>query len=194
MTTCPYCSTGLEGAPRVCASCGRALIQRCVACAEDIPVLSQVCPLCKTPQSAYAKPAPPPAPLQPAPYRVMPIGEDRNIVLILVLWFVTCGLWGLVALYQAGSDLKTHRPQADISPGLDIFLGIVTCGIWFIFAVYKYAQILRDLSAEEGGPVQDVTTICLVLQICKYFGCPGIISVMVLQNELNVHWRRHLPA
>ncbi|HEY3492423.1 MAG TPA: DUF4234 domain-containing protein [Solirubrobacterales bacterium] len=195
MVTCPYCSTGLEGAPRVCAQCGRALVQRCVACAEDIPVLSQVCPLCKTPQSERmpAKPAPV-VPYAPAPAQVHPIGEDRSIILVLVLWFVTCGVWGLVALYQIGSDLKTHRPQADISPGLDILLGILTCGIWFIFAVYKYAQILREISEQERGPVQDVTTICLVLQICKYFGCPGIISVMFLQNELNVHWRRHLPA
>ena len=112
--------------------------------------------------------------------------------MILVLWFVTCGIWGLVALYQAGSDLNAHRKRSEeLNPGLDIFLGILTCGIWFVYVLYKYAQVLKEITEQEGGPVQDVTTICLVLQICKYFGCPGVVSVLILQNELNVHWRRH---
>ncbi|HZL72122.1 MAG TPA: DUF4234 domain-containing protein, partial [Planctomycetota bacterium] len=105
-----------------------------------------------------------------------------------------CGIWGLVAFYQIGSDLNAHRKRNDLSPGVDILLGFLTCGLWFVYAVYKYAQVLREISEEEGGPVQDVTTICLVLQVAKYFGCPGIVSVMVLQNEMNTHWNRHQPT
>ena len=192
MNSCPYCAKGVDAGSRVCKSCGRALVQRCLACAEDIPVLSQVCPICKSPQNVPlpAQPQATPAPA-PAPYAVAaPIGEQRNIVLLLVLWFFTCGIWGLVAMYQIATELNAHRRRNELSPGVDILLGIITCGIWWIFAVYKYAEVLREISAEEGT-VQDVTTICLVLEVLKYFGCPGIISVMILQNELNTHWQRH---
>src|SRR5262245_49179699 len=186
MTSCPYCSKGVEEGSRVCKSCGRALVQRCLACAEDIPVLSQVCPICKSPQNVPLPAQPPAVPqFTPAPGAGGPIGAERNVVLILVLWFVTCGIYGLVAFYQIGCDLNAHRRRNQLSPGVDILLGFLTCGIWWIFAVYKYAEVLREITAEEGGPVQDVTTICLVLEVLKYFGCPGIVSVMVLQNELN---------
>jgi len=165
-----------------------------LACAEDIPVLSQVCPLCKSAQNvpqpapmAPMTPPPPPGPLSAGG----PIGAERNIVMILVLWFFTCGIYGLVATYQAGSDLNAHRRRSDLNPGLDILLGILTCGVWFVYVLYRYADVLKEISTEEGGPVQDVTTPCLVLQICKYVGCPGIISLLVLQNEMNNHWRRH---
>jgi hypothetical protein len=184
MTTCPYCSAAVKGA-RVCGKCGRALIQRCPACAEDIPVLSAVCPRCGTPQSVA--PAPRPAILNYPGW----IAAERNVLVILLLWFVTCGLWGLVAMYQIGTDLREHGRRSDINPGLDILLGILTCGLWWIYTMNLYASALRDLSAAEGGPTQDVTVLCTVLEICRYFLCPGIISTMVLQNELNQHWRRH---
>jgi hypothetical protein len=193
MANCPYCAHEFEGGARVCKKCGRALIQRCLACAEDIPVLSQVCPMCKSPQNVPI-PAPPalvPQAPAPMPQYGAPVGEQRNIVLTLVLWFFTCGIYGLIVMYQIATELNAHRRRNDLSPGVDILLGILTCGIWWIFAVYKYAEMLREISAEEGGPVQDVTTICLVLELLKYFGCPGIISVLVLQNELNTHWARH---
>ena len=199
MPSCPYCAHASESNARVCKNCGRALVQRCLACAEDIPVLSPVCPLCKTEQNA-----PPFVPVPPAPsHESRPprplvgwVGDERRIVLTLFLWFITCGLWGLVAFYQVGSDIKAHRPQSDIHPGLDILLGILTCGVWFIFAVYNYSEALKQCSQEEGGPVQDVTTLCTVLEVLKYFalGCLGIISTMILQNELNQHWRRHLEV
>src|SRR5262245_24847820 len=124
MTACPYCAHAFDPGARVCKQCGRALIQRCLACAEDIPVLAQVCPLCKTPQDVPAPPPAPPAPpAYPAPLHAAPVGDERSIVVILLLWFITCGIWGLVAFYQIGSDLKAHRNRSDINPGLDLFLG-----------------------------------------------------------------------
>jgi hypothetical protein len=193
MATCPYCAKAADDKSRVCKNCGRALVQRCLACAEDIPVLSQVCPLCRTPQNVPA-PVPQPVPVPPGPRPLVGwVGEERSIVLTLFLWFITCGLWGLVAFYQVGSDIKSHRPRSDIRPGLDIVLGILTCGVWFIFAVYNYSEALKQASQEEHGPVQDVTTLCTMLEVLKYFsaGALGIVSTLILQNELNQHWRQH---
>lgn len=190
MTACPYCAHPHDANARVCSSCGRALVQRCLACAEDIPVLSRDCPLCKASQTLPAL-APPASPAPP----IVVVGEERNLVFMLILWFLTCGIWGLVAFYQVGSDINAHRRRSDLNPGLDILLGILTCGAWFIYAVYCYSQALKEMSQEEGGPVQDVTAVSTVLESVKYFsGITGIISVMILQSELNSHWRRHRPA
>lgn len=199
MASCPYCAKATEERSRVCKNCGRALVQRCLACAEDIPVLSPVCPLCNTAQTPPALlpvPAAPSHESRPPRPLVGWVGEERSIVLTLFLWFITCGLWGLVAFYQVGCDIKAHRPRSDISPGLDILLGILTCGVWFIFAVYNYSEALKQTSLEERGPVQDVTTLCTVLEVLKYFSfySLGIVSTLILQNELNQHWRRHRPA
>ena len=185
ITSCPYCANPTKGS-RVCGKCGRALVQRCPACAEDIPVLSHVCPRCRTEQPLEVAPRPAVLYADPA----WPANE-RNVLVILLLWLVTCGLWGLVAMDQVGSDIRDHARRSDIHPGLDILLGFLTCGLWWIYSMHQYASALRDLSVQEGGPAQDVTVLCTVLEICRYFLCPGIISTMVLQNELNQHWRRH---
>jgi len=189
MSTCPFCSQpAVEGA-MVCKNCGKALVRRCPYCAEDVAVLAIKCRHCGSDIGTPGRGAP-----LPVPAGAAPVGTERNLVVTLLLCFITCGIWGLVALYDIGTDLNAHRRRADLSPGLDILLGLLTCGIWFIFVLYRYAQVLKEITEEEGGPVQDVTTICLVLQLCKYIGCPGIVSVLVLQNELNIHWKRHRPA
>ncbi len=182
MTSCPYCAHAAESGARVCKHCGRALVQRCLACAEDMPVLSQVCPFCKSPQNA-----PPPALRPAAPAYGAPVGEDRNIVLTLILSFITCGIYSLIVRYQLGTELNAHSRRAGLSPGVDILLAFLTCGFWLIYADYKYGQTLREICEEERGPVQDVSVLCLVLTL---FGL-GVISVLILQNEANTHWRRH---
>jgi hypothetical protein len=192
MVTCPYCAHSTEKGSRVCKKCGRALVQRCLACAEDIPVLSSICPLCGTAQNVpYASP-PPPAPF-PAPVPQptwAPLGEQRNIVLTLLLSFITCGIYSLYVRYELGSELNAHARRSLLSPGLDIFLGIITCGLWFIYVDYHYAQELKNICEEERSPVQDVSLLCLLLTL---FGL-GWVSVLILQNEANQHWRRHQPA
>jgi hypothetical protein len=179
MTTCPYCSHAADTGSRVCKRCGRALIQRCLACAEDIPVLSPVCPLCKTPQTAPA--------LVPVPGAGAPVGEDRNVVLTLLLSFLTCGIYSLIVRYQLGTELNAHARRTLLSPGVDILLAFLTCGFWLIYADYKYGQTLKEICEEERGPIQDVSVVCLVLTLFGF----GIVSVLILQNEANTHWRRH---
>ena len=188
MPNCPYCAHETDAGNRVCKKCGRALIQRCVACAEDIPVLMQVCPLCKSPQHV---PAPPPAMTPPPPPPALPnapLGSERNIIVTLLLSFITCGIYSLVVRYQLGTDFNAHsRRPAGLQPGLDIVLGIVTCGFWFIYTDYRYAQELKNICEDEQAPVQDLTVACLVLTLFGF----GIVSVLILQNEANTHWKRH---
>ena len=195
MTTCPYCANPTAEDARVCKSCGRALVMRCLYCAEDIPVLAKICKYCNSPVSPpLARPMTPPPPPGPIPTGG-PIGSERSLIGIFLLSLLTCGFWRLFVQHAIGTELNDHRRRTDLSPGIDILLTILTCGFWTIYVDFRYAQVLKEISEEEGGNVQDVSTLCMVLQICGLF-VPGLglVSLLVLQNEINNHWRRHHPA
>ncbi len=123
----------------------------------------------------------------PQPAYGPPVGEERNVVLTLILSFITCGIYSLIVRYQIGSELNAHSRRDGLSPGVDILLGLITCGFWFIYSDYKYGQTLKEICEEERGPVQDVSVLCLVLTLFGF----GWISVLILQNEANSHWQRH---
>jgi hypothetical protein len=168
---------------------------RCLYCAEDIPVLAKICKFCNSPVSPpQARPLTPPPPPGPVPTGG-PVGSDRSLLATFLLMFITCGLWRLFVQHSIGTELNTHGRRTDISPGIDILLTVLTCGLWCIYVDVHYAQVLREISAEEGGHVQDVSTLCLVLQIGSlFFPGLGLVSLLVLQNEVNNHWKRHAPA
>ena len=60
--------------------------------------------------------------------------------------------------------------------------------------MYKYPTILKELTAEEGKPV-DVVMPCLMLMAGSYV-CPILFFVapLLLQDELNKHWKLHLEG
>lgn len=193
--TCPSCGQPASEGARVCKGCGAALSKRCPHCAEWIAVLAARCPFCAADlaggpapvlRTAHAAPA---GGISPGAGRV---GERRELILAFLLTFVTCGIFGLYLMYKIGDELNEHSGSSGLNPGLDILLGLLTCGLWFIYARYRYAETLRDLSVREGGEAQDVTTLCLVLDIAALcFGFTALVSLLVLQNEVNRHWERH---
>ena len=192
MPTCPYCATATVEDSRVCKNCGRALVMRCLYCAEDIPVLAKICRFCNSPVSptvpAPMTPPPPPGPIPTGG----PVGSERSLIGVFLLSFLTCGLWRLFVQHEIGQELNAHRRRDALSPGIDVLLTILTCGLWCIYVDFSYAQAVREISTEEGGHPQDVTTICLVLQIGSLF-VPGLglVSLLVLQDAMNNHWKRH---
>ncbi len=196
---CPSCNDPAPEGARVCRSCGTPISKRCLYCAENIPAAALRCPVCASDLGAASAPAakapPPPAPAAPAPRAApsYPVGENRHLVLVLLLTLVTCGIYGLVTMWKIGDELNRHRGSNDLNPTLDIVLGILTCGLWFIYARYRYAEALRDASAAEALPRQDVTTICLVVDVCAVFfgGLLSLVSLLILQNAVNEHWERH---
>ncbi|MBI4566595.1 MAG: DUF4234 domain-containing protein [Planctomycetes bacterium] len=187
MISCPYCARTVPDGTRVCKECGAALVRRCPACAEEIPVLAHRCRYCG------AEAVEPRSTAQAFPVGGGPLGENRNILATLLLTLVTCGIYGLVVQYLIGEELNAHRRKEELSPGLDVLLYVLTCGVWGIYVHYRYAQALKESCESERLPVQDVTTVCLILQVCSLFmpGFLGLVSLLILQNEMNMHWERH---
>lgn len=183
MKKCPFCVEDIPAESKVCKFCSSTVVKKCPFCAEEIVATARLCPVCKS--------AIPDAPSAPAAARPTspkgPLGEERSVVTAILLTILTCGIYGFVLLYKVGDELNTHDGKGRINPGVDLLLAIVTCGLWGIWLMYHYPRVLHDITAEEGRPIVDIAVPCLVLSIFGF----QIVSLAILQSELNKHWEAH---
>jgi hypothetical protein len=182
MKKCPFCVEEIPEDAKVCKFCSSTVVKKCPFCAEEIVATANACRFCRSEipaAGAVSKPGP--------VFSGGPEGEERSVVLNIILTILTCGLYGLVLLYKIGDELNTHQGKNQIKPGLDLLLTIVTCGFWGIWLMYKYPRVLQEITAEESRPVVDLTVPCLILTI---FGLQ-IVALAILQSELNKHWEAH---
>jgi Domain of unknown function (DUF4234) len=114
-------------------------------------------------------------PLQPLAF------TERSQVLVLVLTFVTCGLYALVWKFQTTDELRIASGDESLKPGLDLLLTFVTCGIWALYCFYRNAQVVYRLSLHLGLTRSDPSTPVI---LCAAFGLP-FVSMMILQGEYN---------
>ncbi len=182
--TCPFCKSETPSESLSCGSCRARLVKRCPYCAEEIQILARRCRFCA---SDLVEPSPHEAPA----VRTLPgstyVGEEQSIVLDLVLVVVTCGIWGLAAIHRIGTDLNRHAGREIVTPTMDIILILVTCGLWGIYLAYRYPTALNEIERAENVPGSDIMVICVVLTVVGI----GFISTMIMQDQLNRHWRLH---
>jgi hypothetical protein len=82
------------------------------------------------------------------------------------------------------SEIATDLGRTDINPVMEIVLIFVTCGIYGIYLAYKYPKLVTEMQAKRGMPINDISTVSLILGI---FGLL-IVSHALLQSELNKVW------
>lgn len=179
---CPSCREEIPQDSKVCKFCSTPLLRKCPFCAEEIQVDVKLCRFCNTGLEKGAG--------VHARARVKqdaPLGEERGLVVTLLLTFVTCGIWGLVVQYLMGVELNRHRGKEEVNPGLDLLLSVVTCGLWMIFVMYRYPKVLHEITLDEELPPVDVSLPCILLTIFGF----GIVALLILQDALNKHWDSH---
>ena len=106
--------------------------------------------------------------------------RNRSIPMIIILSLVTCGIYGLIWLYQTSQEVSNTLGDGD-SSGLEVLLCVITCGLYTIYWWYKYSKKLVLLSQKMGAAVTDNSLICLLLSV---FGL-GIISMGIMQSQIN---------
>ena len=186
MRKCPFCLQEIPEEAKVCRHCSKTVVKRCSACAEEIVATAKVCRFCSTnleappPLKVEATIVPPDA----------PCGERRDIVMTLVLIFLTCGLYGLIVQYKMGVELNRHKEGMGINPGLDLLLTFLTCGLWVFYLMYRYPKALEDIVESEGGPKLELVVPCILF---TFFGL-HLVAVLILQGELNKHWELHYAS
>jgi|SRR5579862_8825059 len=184
MRKCPFCFEEIPEDAKVCPSCQSTLVKKCTSCNAEILAAARRCRYCNADLEGS------PAAASAARPSDAPCGERREIVLTLILIFLTCGIWGLIVQYRMADEINRHYGKASLNPGRDLALIFLTCGLWTFYIMVKYPQALQEMIVEEGGPAKDLV---LPSVLFTFFGL-HVVALLILQDELNKHWQFHPPA
>lgn len=179
MRKCPFCLAEIDEAAKTCKACNSTVVKKCTSCNAEVLATARKCRYCSADLEG--------APLPVVRTSTAPLGTRREILMTLLLIFLTCGFWGLYVQYKIGAEINEHRGKNDFNPGMDLLLVFLTCGLWVFYIMYKYPQALQDMIREEGGTSGDLVLPSLLLTIFGFH----LVALLILQNELNRHWELH---
>lgn len=113
-------------------------------------------------------------------------GETRNVWTVILLTLVTCGIYGIIWVYNTAKEINAYLGEEKINPVLALILCFVPFGILYVFYVYNDA--LKEMNAKAGLPQSDN----FVLWIILYFvaGISMYIFEYQVQTELNQIWEQ----
>ena len=84
--------------------------------------------------------------------------KPRDIILPLVLSFITCGLYGLYWMYKLTEEIHalSRKPQTP-DGGTVVLYTILTCTFYFYYWLYKIGSELVELREKNGLPPDSVS-------------------------------------
>ena len=106
--------------------------------------------------------------------------KKRSIIVMLILTFITCGIYNLFWMYLARDEFKRFSNYNDINPGLELLLALI-CFPYIFYWLYKFSADIAKFQRETNRPVSDNGIICLLLAIFGF----GLISELIIQSQLN---------
>ena len=107
--------------------------------------------------------------------------QERNIVLAVVLTFITCGIYGIYWFICLTNDAATAAGDSEFSGGKAFLFTIITCGIYGIYWYYKMGKTLKMANDKANINTADNSVLYLVLGLFGF----GIVNYCIMQNELN---------
>ncbi len=113
-----------------------------------------------------------------------PAARTRNPAMVLILALITCGLYGLVWLWQAETEMKEEHGLSDQNPGLDVVLTVLTFGIWGLVVIYRLATQVAEAQRRVNVPPNDLSLVALIVSILGF----AFVAITLLQVELNKIW------
>ena len=114
----------------------------------------------------------------------MEVGQKRDVLMVILLSFVTCGIYGLWWVYTVGKEVNNALGREEVNP-MYFWLGI------FCFPVYYLYLYKLDLAIVELGQDKDVpyTSNFVIWLICSFLAGVGIIICQIqVQSFLNQLW------
>lgn len=186
MSACPVCREQNAPGVAVCKVCHQPMTKKCPLCAEEIQVDALKCKHCQSDFRAEAGEGKPAG----SSSKDLPLGKERSVIVVILLGFVTFGIYAIVHWFKIAGEINRHSGVNKLSPWMDFLLIFPTCGIWMWVMCYKYPKAVYEMQVREEIPATDHSTICLIL---AFFGL-SIAAPLMVQSELNNHWRFHDPA
>jgi hypothetical protein len=109
-----------------------------------------------------------------------PLGHERGIVFVLVLYLVTIGIYGIYWVFQSFSEVKDHRGEG-VGGILGLLLSLVIVG-WF-----KLPQYVGRMYRAEGNENPPVSGLSGLWPFVPYVGT--FIYLAKVQGALNSYWK-----
>lgn len=106
---------------------------------------------------------------------------QRNIVLAIILTFITCGIYGIFWFISMTDDVGKLSGDHSFTGVKNFLLVLVTCGIWSFIWAYQVGKHLAEAQRQRGLVVNDNSTIYLILSI---FGL-SIVTYALVQSDVN---------
>ena len=114
-----------------------------------------------------------------------PKGHQRDPAVVLLLSFVTCGIYYLYWIYMVSDETRNYIGEPDTDPGVEVILSLVTCFMYTYYWDYKMGRKLAAMQAMAGVPVTDNAILYLVLNFFQL----GFLPMLIQQGHLNEIWR-----
>ena len=117
----------------------------------------------------------------------MRLGTPRNPAIVLLLCFLTCGLYYFYLVYVISAETRDFLGETEINmePGLEVLLTLVTFGLWNIYWDYRMGKRMAQMCRMVGLPATDNAILYLVLDLLGV----GIINALLEQDTLNRIWK-----
>jgi hypothetical protein len=114
-------------------------------------------------------------------------GEIRNPVTVLILIYVTCGIYGIIWMLAICEDINKGLGREEFNAVKEILLTVVTCGLWGIWFQWRLCQAVEELQRAWGVEPEMEATILFVLHFVY-------VGPMFVQKGLNNAWENGTPG
>lgn len=159
MKKCSKCGASCEESASFCQECGSPIAEETTV-AEAVPAED----------TFYEK--------STVNNTMKPVIPPRNIVVALLLTFVTCGIYSIYWMIKLNDEINLLAEEPDATSGGMVFLfSLITCGIYGLYWMYKMGERVDKINNKEGY----TGILYLVLSL---FGL-GIVSYCLMQDTIN---------
>lgn len=104
--------------------------------------------------------------------------KTRNIVLAIILTFITCGIYSLYWCCKINNEINQLLGIRGTSGVMVIIYSIITCGIYGLYWTYKMGERVDELKGKSGGNTG------LLYIIIALFGL-GLVDLVLMQDAIN---------
>ena len=103
----------------------------------------------------------------------------RNIVVAIILSFVTCGIYQIYWMIKMNDEVNTLANEPNATSGVMVFIfSLITCGIYSIYWSYKMGERCDNIKGSVGG---NSAILYLILTILGF----GIVTYCLVQDTIN---------
>ena len=107
--------------------------------------------------------------------------KRRDIVVAIILSFVTCGIYGIYWFIVMTDDANKVSGENNPSGIMAFVFSLLTCGIYTFYWNYKMGKTVYEAGRKYGKNISDNSVLYLVLSL---FGL-SIVNYCLIQNDLN---------